>query len=302
MIELSHEGFELGLVPEAGGSVAWLRWGGIDLLRAARGRLDGEADPLDMAAFPMFPFSGRIDHGRFLWNGREVCLAPNFAPEPHAIHGHGWMNPWHVVEATEMSAHLQFHYKPGDWPWAYLAEQRFMLSPGGLSLDLRLTNLSTETMPAGIGWHPYFPRGDARLFADVARVWPPGANKLPGPSRQPGAGEHLFENPSVSALNLDHPFETRDGVAEIEWASRQLTLRIQSDRELRHLIVFAPPGQNFFCAEPASHVPDMVNMPAHMANTGLVALAPGETLAASISLWPRLVHAAAAQTRRAPAE
>lgn len=301
MIQLSHEGFDLGVVPEAGGSVAWLRQGGIDLLRPARGRLDAEADPLEMAAFPMVPFSGRIGRGRFVWNGREIALTPNFHPEAHAIHGHGWLSVWDVTEVTDAGATLQYRHDADDWPWAYLAEQKFVLSKGGLSIELRLTNLSEETMPAGLGWHPYFPRGDARLFAETLRVWPPGADKLPGEARRPGDGEHLVSNPPVNSLSLDHAFETRDGVVEIEWPSRQLTIRLQTDGTMRHLVVFAPPGQDFFCAEPASHVPNMVNMAAPAKETGLVALPPGETLVACLSLWPRLVSASAKTARRATA-
>lgn len=302
MIELSHEGFELGLSPGTGGSVVWFRMGGIDILRPAQAALTPEADRLELAAFPLFPFSGRIGHGRFTWRGRDIQLPLNFPPEPHAIHGHAWQGVWEVVEASATQALLRYTHAPDAWPWAYLAEQRFVLSKGGLSLDLRLTNLSDETMPAGIGWHPYFPRGDARIFADVVRIWPPDETLLPTAPRTPEPGEGLHTNPAVDSLSLDHPFETRDGVTEIEWPSRRITLRLHTDGGMRFLVVFAPPGQDYFCAEPVSHVPDMVNLDYPPKETGLVALAPGETLNASISLWPRLTMAPAGDAvERTPA-
>lgn len=289
MIELSHEGFDLGLLPETGGSVAWFRMGGIDILRPADAALTRDANLLDLAAFPLFPFSGRIDRGRFNWRGREIRLPLNFPPEPHAIHGQAWQADWQVAEVSARQALLRYTHTPDAWPWAYRAEQRFILSKGGLSLDLSLTNLSDEAMPAGIGWHPYFPRGDARLFADVLRTWPPDDMLLPTAARPPGPGEDLRSNPPVDSLRLDQPFETRDGVTEIEWPSRRLTVRIHTDGGLRYLVVFAPSGEDYFCAEPVSHVPNMVSLPEASGGPAMAALAPGETLAASISLWPRLM-------------
>ena len=302
MLELSHEGFELGLLPEAGGSVAWFRAGGVDILRPAQVALTPDADRLELAAFPLFPFSGRIGQGRFSWRGREVSLPLNFVPEPHAIHGQAWQAAWDIVEASGRQAVLQYTHDADAWPWSYRAEQRFVLSKGGLSLDLRLTNLSDETMPAGIGWHPYFPRGDARILADTVRVWPPDEAQLPTAPRAPEAGENLQTNPPVNSLVLDHPFELRDGVTEIEWPSRRMTVRLHTDGGMRFLIVFTPAGQDYFCAEPVSHVPDMVNLDYPSRETGLVALAPGESLSASISLWPRPTMAqAGAATERTPA-
>ncbi|MFN7054956.1 aldose 1-epimerase [Hyphomonas sp.] len=285
MIELNHEGFSLGLLPEAGGSVGWLRKDGQDILRPARVPLFGQADPLETAGFPLFPFSGRIRAGAFHWNGREVRLGQNFPPEPHAIHGHGWQQSWQVIQQTASSVTLAYRHEAGDWPWAYAAEQRFVLSRGGLSLDLSLHNLSDEAMPAGIGWHPYFPRGDAELTARLPFMWEADeahipVRKIAAPGFVHGAGPAR-----VSALDLDDPFEMADGRIAISWPERGLNIRLHTDETLRFLVLYVPPDQDYFCAEPVSHVPDMVNLDAPAQETGLVRLAPGETLRGSLSLW-----------------
>ena len=63
-------------------------------LYVALRRTDGTAietdDPLQFASFPLVPFSNRIADGRFEWDGEQIEIDPNFAPEPHAIHGVGW--------------------------------------------------------------------------------------------------------------------------------------------------------------------------------------------------------------------
>ena len=291
MIELRHEGFELGLLPEAGGGVAWLRKDGVDILRPASARNGAAPDPLDMAAFPLIPFSGRIRNGAFTWNGRAVRLPANFPPEQHAVHGHGWQAGWEATHIAPSAVTLQYRHEAGDWPWPYLAEQRFVLSRGGLSLDLSLTNLSDEAMPGGIGWHPYFPRGDAHLSARLPYRWEPDERLIPvqriacDGGRQPGLpGE-------AGALDFDHPFEMEDGIFEIRWPARNMKLRLHTDDRLRFLILYVPPGRDFFCAEPVSHVPDMVNLAAPARETGLVRLEPGQQMHGSLSLWAETLTA-----------
>ncbi|MFN3314506.1 MAG: aldose 1-epimerase [Hyphomonas sp.] len=302
MIELKLEGFELGLLPEAGGSVAWFRKDGVDILRPAAAPLGAAPAPLDMAAFPLIPFSGRIRNGAFIWNGRAIRLAANFPPEQHAIHGHGWQLGWEVTHIAPSAVTLQYRHEGGDWPWPYLAEQRFVLSRGGLSLDLSLTNLGEEAMPAGIGWHPYFPRGDARLSARLPYRWEPDETLVPVRRIDCEHGREAGFPGAIDGLDVDHPFEMEDGIFEIIWPERQLKLRLHTDDRLRFLILYVPPGQDFFCAEPASHVPDMVNLTAPARDTGLTRLEPGEQLRCSLSLWaetlPEMAENETSETER----
>lgn len=279
MILLRHDGFELGLIPDAGGSVALFRHLGVDLLRTATSR-----SPTDMAAFPLFPFSGRIGHGRFNWRGRPVQLDPNFPPESHAIHGQAWQAEWDTVAVTRNRTLLRYMHAADAWPWAYRAEQHFQLGPNGLTLDLSLENLSGEPMPAGIGWHPYFPSAGAEIEADTTIVWETGPDMLPRPPRAPEGAEQLRNGAAVSGLALDTPFTTGARPITIRWPEQNRMLRMLPDDTLRFLIVYTPPGQDFFCAEPVSHVPDMVNMDADANATGMVALAPGEILKGRICL------------------
>ena len=85
---------ELSVDAARGGSIMAFRERGFDLMRPWDGCSD---DPRAYASFPLVPFSGRVDHGRFRFDGRSYTLAPNFPPEPHAIHGDGWTSPWTVV-------------------------------------------------------------------------------------------------------------------------------------------------------------------------------------------------------------
>jgi aldose 1-epimerase len=279
MILLRYDGFELGLAPGLGGTVTHFRHHGRDLMRPAHGD-----QPTEAAAFAMIPFSGRIAEGRFHWQGRNVQLGASLPTEAHAIHGHGWTRRWQTDTAGPDAALLSYTHAPDSWPWAYRAEQAFRLGPNGLSLSLSVTNLSGESMPAGIGWHPFFPSRGAQIEADTVRIWQTDENKIPMLRRLPRGKEQLRNIQSVERLALDTPFETAGGPLNLLWPQEGISIRILTDEILRFLVVYTPSGEPYFCAEPMSHVPDMVNMTAPARHTGLVALAPGETLSGKLRL------------------
>jgi aldose 1-epimerase len=277
-------GFDLGLAPDTGGSVRYFRLNGIDLLCPAGALVRDLPAPMLMSAFPMFPFSGRIRDGRFGWQGRDVELASNFPPEPHAIHGQSWLAPWQAKRLGPDSVQLTYEHTADSWPWAYRAVQTFRLSADGLHVDLSLTNLSDEIMPAGLGWHPYFPADGAIITANTVRTWTTDDGKLPIHPMPPTPAEQLSSGRYVSDLNLDTPFEIGARQISVEWPDRGLKIRMQTDDTLRFLVVYTPQDEGYFCAEPVSHVPDMVNLDAPADETGLVALRPGGTLTGRIQL------------------
>ncbi|MBL4879121.1 MAG: hypothetical protein JKY78_09545, partial [Hyphomonas sp.] len=197
---LETKAMKLTLLPDLGGSVGGLTYKTQDILRPFARTAD--ESPLQTGGFPLFPFSGRISEGRFVWNGHAVSLAPNFLPEPHAIHGQAWHAAWQVAEHGSDHARLVFDYRPGDWPWAYRAEQDFTLREDGLDLTLRLTNQSEDPMPAGLGWHPYFPRMDARVTVPVDRVWTSDEGMIPDRLDVPAAGADVSDWRVVGELDL----------------------------------------------------------------------------------------------------
>lgn len=298
MILLKNDGFELGLSPKSGGTVMHFRHHGTDLLRAAIG-----SAPIDAAAFPLVPFSGRIANGTFDWMGRRVQLQANFPPEPHTIHGHGWQSDWDVEEASVDRAVLSYSHPAGNWPWTYRSVQQFQLGPSGLDLMLSLKNMSNEPMPAGIGWHPYFSSAGAEIVAETTKIWDTGAHGVPTGCRVPSANEQLRRPQRVEGLALDTPFETTGGPVTLHWPARQMSLRILASDNLRFLVVYTPPGAGYFCVEPVSHIPNMVNLAFPPIETGLVALAPGETLSGTIRVELQLVGSdySPAKAERAPA-
>jgi aldose 1-epimerase len=145
-------------------------------------------------------------------------------------------------------------------------------------------------MPAGLGWHPYFPRTPrATLTASVAALWLTDAEILPiarvspPPDRDPGPGL------AVDRVSLDNAFVGWNGRAVVAWPERHATLRLDASGPLDTLVVYTPPGQPFFCAEPVSHITDAFNLAAAgRTDTGMMSLEPDETVRATLTLTPDL--------------
>ena len=69
----------------------------------------------------------------------------------------------------------------------------------------------------------------------------------------------------------------------ITWPEQDLSLAITADPLFGHLVIYIPPGQDFFCVEPVSHVNDGFNLAERgVADTGVRVLAPGESLRGAV--------------------
>ena len=278
---------ELELMVDAarGGSIMTFRDRGFDLMRPWDGSGD---DPRAYASFPLVPFSGRVDHGRFQFGGKTYHLNANFPPEPHAIHGDGWTSAWEVVSATPTSAEFEFvHDGPGD-VLRYRANQIYWLYPDRLEIAMSITNRGPEPMPFGLGHHPYFgDRDQARLSAEVDSVWMPDDLNIPRTLEPvPVLWGFRLRRP-VDELALDHVFQGWNGRALVEWPEAGRALEITADELYRHLVVYTPPGQPYFCVEPVSMIGDGFNrMSEGVAETGVRVLQPGESMRGSMYFRP----------------
>ncbi len=245
-------------------------------------------DPRSFASFPLVPFSGRVDHARFRFGGKTYDLAANFPPEPHAIHGDGWTSPWDLVATTATSAEMELiHDGPGD-VLRYRATQIFWLYPDRLEIAMSITNRGPEPMPFGLGHHPYFgDRDQARLSAEVGGVWLPDDLNLPTRLEPvPVLWGFRLRRP-VDELVLDHVFQAWNGKALVEWPEAGRALAIDADELYRHLVVYVPPGQPFFCVEPVSMIGNGFNLLTDgVEGTGVRVLDPGQSMRGSMTFRP----------------
>ncbi len=268
----------LTLAPEAGGGIAAFRWRGRPVMRDALPGAVGARDPHGLSAFPLVPYSNRIDRGRFDWEGRTVRLPANAAGSPHSLHGLGWQRPWAASAVTATTARLTQVHVAGDWPWDFVATQDFVVHPDGIDWVIAVTNHGPAPMPAGLGFHPYFPKpAGTRLLARTEGWWETDAFVMP---------TAYVADPTTELTPRLHPDADTDtvfagfgGDATLIWPDG-VALDIVAGPAARWLVIYAPAGEDVVAIEPVTHPTDALNTPGH---PGIATLAPGATLALGTS-------------------
>lgn len=293
LVRLAAGPFVAELCPEVGGSlVRFVGWGH-DLLRPVSDADLAAREPRRLGCYPLIPFSNRVRDAQFVFDGERYQLARNFLPEPHAIHGNAWQRAWQVDRQAGDAARLVLAHVPArdgaaSWPFACRAALEVRLAPEGLDMRLSLENTDTRRMPAGLGLHPFFPlTTGTRLAARLAAVWLNDERMMPESHVAMPPAWDLKSAAPVAPLSVDNCFTGWAGAATLEWPDRGLRLEIEASAEFSNLVIFVPWAHDYLCVEPVSHVNDGFNLAAAgVTNTGVVTLAPGETLSGQIRFKP----------------
>jgi aldose 1-epimerase len=291
ILKLAAGDFALDLCPTLGGSIAALRWRHptgrwIELLRPTSASALARRDIGGVSCFPLTPYSNRLRNGRFEFEGRQIVLPIN-AGGPHAEHGHGWQRPWQAITQTPDRAVLRLTHGADAWPFDYVIEQRFQLGSDGLEVELTARNDSNRAMPFGFGLHPYFPRTpNCRLTAAVGGFWETDGEVMPTRHIPPPAALDPTRGLPVSQSTMDNAFTGWEGRAVIDWPEHASRLTLSATAALRFLVVYIPPGEDYFCAEPVSNCTDTFNLARERDDTGLIVVAPGQAVSARVALHP----------------
>ncbi len=241
------------------------------------------------ACFPVTPWVRRIAQGRFRFAGREGRLPAAPDGSPHSLHGLGWRTPWAVTDRRADTVALSQDYAPPDWPWRARADCTVTLSPHALRLALTLHNLDDAPMPAGLGFHPFFPRAhDTRLHASLDGVWTMDAAGFPAAHADVLDAWDWRDPAGFAGAAVDNVFTGWRGPAHLDSPATRRRLSISAASVCDHLIVYAPPGADFCCVEPVTTMTDAVNRPEPADRTGLRTIAPG----AALSMWMQIAVAA----------
>lgn len=285
---LRFDGFELIVAPACGARIAAFRFRGRDVLRPASPAAIDTAFPYGFSSFPLLPYSGPIFGGGYTFEGARYSMSRNVPAEPFATHGEGWIRPWSIVQRSENAVSLALDYapQPGLTPFRWNGRIDYRLDAGGFATTLTLINADVRRMPAGMGFHPYFPKapGDMLTFRH-GHVWPPDdpdAVRLTPIPTPPGLD--FNKGLDVSQIVLDRCYEGWNGRAELRHADGNLTY-VEADPVFSKLQIYDAWDYPYVCIEPVANANDAFNraalgVPGH----GVTILEPGESLSGSIRI------------------
>jgi aldose 1-epimerase len=291
VISISAGTLHVDIAPGIGGSIARFyskdKGQNIEWMRPASAGGLAEGNPQMMASFPLVPFSGRVRDGRFVFAGRHISLPRNFGNSPHSIHGNAWKLPWKVAAHEVASASLVLEHERGDWPFAYRAEQHFVLTPRSLEVELIVGNTDAAAMPVGIGQHPYFAYTPGMtLQAEVTQMWE-ADHDMPLKLTRNDTVESLARGLKMASATLDNNFIGWKHVATLRWPETGRRLRMTAQPPLSYLVVYTPPTRDFLCVEPVSNTVDWLNLGDLDADQiGGTILSPGASISGRVRYEP----------------
>ena len=234
--------------------------------------------------FLMAPWVGRLAGGRVGRGGERPTLPRTHGR--HAIHGLLWNRPWEVELADATTAVLSGGLAEADWPPGGRVRHAISLADDALVLEAALVAADDggPSMPAALGWHPWFVRNDrVRLRVDASSVLET-ERMLPTGRVLPVAGRtDLRAGPALGRRRLDHAYVDARSPATIRW--EDLEVDVEFSPSPATVVVHSPPG--LVCVEPQTAWPDAPNADPGLPS-GLRWLGPGEALHASMTLrWRR---------------
>src|SRR5262245_26530948 len=170
------------------------------------------------------PWANRLDEQAFYANGKRYAFDMDLGNVRGAIPIHGFLSTtdrWQVIEvkadgkSSWLTSRLEFFKQPmwmKQFPFAHNIEITHRLQDGVLQMLTKVTNMSAETMPVAIGFHPYYKltdstREDWTISVGALKHWLLSSTKIPTGETEPV--ERFFPNPQAAALkdyNLDDVF------------------------------------------------------------------------------------------------
>jgi aldose 1-epimerase len=143
----------------------------------------------------MAPWANRLDEHGFWANGTKYTFDPalaNYGKDQNQLPLHGLITNspyWKVTnlqankKSASVTSRLEFWKHPdlmAQWPFAHDYEMTYRLAEGVLEVRITVFNLSAQSMPIAVGFHPYF--------------------RIPGVLRD----EWILRNPARKAVVVDH--------------------------------------------------------------------------------------------------
>lgn len=202
----------------------------------------------------------------------------NRAGEPYPIHGDGWLQSWDIIEQSNSHVVMALSSRRHQGnPYSYDATQTIRLSGQSMSILLEVTNTGENTLPHGLGLHPYFlHNAQTRLRFRADGVWLSGHDPIPTQHTNTIPDGWNYNTPAaIDGVLIDHCFTGWDGTATIDYPDTGVQLTMQMHDNSGYALLYRPPGLDYFCLEPITHPIDAFHMPDM---PGLTLLAPSQRM------------------------
>jgi aldose 1-epimerase len=235
----------------------------------------------------MLPYANRVNGGKYSFGGVDYELVPNFAPEPHAIHGFVYNKSFEVLdyqsEPLMASVTLEYRYIGGEqgYPFPFRFRVIYTLTDNALQMVTEIENTGTQVAPITFGWHPYFKINSECIDDMMLRMPACEAITIDALKIPTGACEvydAFLPMRSISDIRLDTGYKLQNYLPDVDvrlelWSVTQHIGVVLGMRGFPYFQVYTPPHRQSIALEPMTSMTDAFNN-----GNGLVRLAPSQVL------------------------
>lgn len=256
------------IIPEKGALLNSLNFDGQQLID--RYNTIDEFEKLDWAKSALlFPFPNRLKNGKYLWKNKLYQFPINLPP--NAIHGFGMYETFNIVKtsfeqdfsAIELSYIYQKNYE--FYPFSFEISIAYKLYENRLDVKYSAKNIDNQTIPIGLGWHPYFSLGgnvkDWEITMPITQKIEVDENMIPNGKKTLFS---VFEKPiQIGDIGLDTCFDLiQNNKFELELRNNNVVLNYSQSSEnhqFRYVQLFIPPNRTCLAIEPMTCSIDAFN-------------------------------------------
>ena len=274
---------EVAIVPSVGNTAYEMKVKGKNILYVPYNDVSEFREKPQLSAVPFLaPWANRLDQDAFYANGKKYNFDMEYGNVRGAIPLHGLLTSspyWEVVSvagdkrSARYTARLDFWKHPdlmAQWPFAHEYEMTYTLKDGELEVRTTVRNLSTETMPIAIGFHPYIQIPGVPRDEYLAHV--PARSRVSYTPQLLPTGDYtpmdLATEFTLKGITLDNGFidliRSDDGRARFYIKARGMTVEESFGPKYPVAVVWSPnqndKPQPFICFEPMTGVPNAVNL------------------------------------------
>jgi aldose 1-epimerase len=235
----------------------------------------------------LFPFAGRIQNGKYSFNGKDYNLPLNYPEENNACHGLVYDKPFIFSNSkiSEMDAAVTFEFSPSEinegYPFKYKITLTYILyKNSSITCVTKIENTGSEEMLFSDGWHHYFCinsrsinelglKADVNINHELNNFGlPTGKTDIINFTGSRLLGENKFD--SVFSVN-----RKEKASVSLYSAADDISLNIwqQADEEhYNYLVIYTPPGRKTIAVEPITSMVNSFNN-----KKGIILLKPGKT-------------------------
>ena len=287
-LEDSKNQVSVSILPSVGNIAFSMKVKGQEILRWPYASVEEFKAKPALSGIPFVgPWANRLDEQAFYANGKRYAFDMSLGNVRGAIPIHGFLSTtdqWRVVEAktdeksTWVTSRLEFFKEPAwmkQFPFAHTIDMTYRLQDGVLEVHTKITNMSGDSMPVAVGFHPYYKltdstREDWTISVGAAKHWKLSPSKIPTGETEPA--DKVFPDPGAAALknyDLDDVFSdlVRDaqGRAHMMVKGKRQQLEVMLDPNWRSIVIWSPAAgvqgdANFIAFEPMAGITDAMNL------------------------------------------